>query len=253
MRSSEFKHCADAVYLKHCIKKEKWFKKTSTLVFALIVAVSIIVIPCTTLAFNVYALTDDSKAVVVAENIESPEKSVKKVKKAKKIKETEPATEKETVAETTAPTEPETVQETTEATQEAVAVANTNVSGYNPEYVQLTSYDRAKLERLVTGEAASLGYEGCALVAQAIRDTMNMTGITSIDKIIADYQYTGSTDVEATEEAKKAVSHIFDSNGYAVNHRIIYFYAPDLVNSPWHETQNYVTSCGNMRFFDINV
>ena len=247
MRSSELKHCADVVYLKHSAKKEKWFKKTSTLVFALIVAVSVIVIPCTTLAFNVYAVTDDSK-ISVSENIKETENIVKKNKK-KKVDKVSLNTE------ANVSTEPETKPEATEASQEAydaVEAVNTNVF-YNPQYVQLTDYDRAKIERLVTGEAGILGYDGCALVAQAIRDTMNMTGITSIDKIIAEYQYTGSTDGEATAEAKKAVSHIFDNNGYAVNHRIIYFYAPNIVDSEWHETQNYITTCGNMRFFDVKI
>ena len=39
------------------------------------------------------------------------------------------------------------------------------------------------------GEAGTMGYEGCALVAQSIRDAMNLSGNTSIDYIIDEYKY----------------------------------------------------------------
>lgn len=256
MRSSNLKHCTDVTYLKHCAKRKKFFRKTNSFIFAIIVAVSVIAVPCTTLAFTVYATSDDKTVAVVETQAETEEVSekavvkkakVEKVEKKEKIKATEPETQETTVQETTAPTEPETVAETSEATEPAAQVSNT---GYNPQYVSLSSYDREKLERLVTGEAGTLGYDGCVLVAQAIRDGMNLIGTSSIDTIIAEYQYSGSTTVEATADAKKAVSFIFDQNGYAVNHRILYFYATDIVSNAWHETQNYVTTCGNMKFFD---
>lgn len=250
LRSSNLKYSADTTYLKHCAKKEKFFKRTGTLVFAIIVAVSIVVIPCTTLAFNVYAVTDDSKeetAVVSA----TEETQIATAKKAVKKKPTQPATtettEPETVPETTVAIEQETVVETVEETQPTTTEP---ASDYAPSHIELSAYDRDKLERLVTGEAGSLGYEGCALVAQAIRDSMILSGTNSIDKIITEYQYTGSTEVEATEDAKKAVAFIFDQDGYAVNHRILYFYATDLVEDAWHESQKYIVSCGNMKFFD---
>ena len=48
---------------------------------------------------------------------------------------------------------------------------------------------------------------------------------------------------------KQAVSFIFNG-GYAVKHRILYFYAPAFVNSEWHETQKFVVEHGGHRFFD---
>lgn len=119
---------------------------------------------------------------------------------------------------------------------------------YSPSPVSLSSYDRAKLERLVMGEAGSMGYNGCALVAQCIRDAMNRSNTTSIDRIISEYQYYAPTNKEPNQTVKDAVSYIFDQNGSAVQHRILCFYTG---SSGWHETQNFIVGCGNVRFFDL--
>lgn len=121
---------------------------------------------------------------------------------------------------------------------------------YSPSPVSLSSYDRAKLERLVMGEAGSMGYNGCALVAQCIRDAMNRSNTTSIDRIISEYQYYAPTNKEPNQTVKDAVSYIFDQNGSAVQHRILCFYTG---SSNWHETQNFIVGCGNVRFFDLNA
>ena len=121
---------------------------------------------------------------------------------------------------------------------------------YSPSPVSLSAYDRAKLERLVMGEAGSMGYNGCALVAQCIRDAMNRSNTTSIDRIISEYQYYAPTNKEPNQTVKDAVSYIFDQNGSAVQHRLICFYTGE---SNWHETQNFIISCGNVRFFDLAV
>ena len=119
---------------------------------------------------------------------------------------------------------------------------------YSPSPVSLSSYDREKLERLVMGEAGSMGYNGCALVAQCIRDAMNRSNTTSIDRIISEYQYYAPTNKEPNQTVKDAVSYIFDQNGSAVQHRILCFYTG---SSNWHETQNFIVGCGNVRFFDL--
>ena len=130
-----------------------------------------------------------------------------------------------------------------------IDIANPDAS-YNPEYVSLSDYDRAKLERLVMGEAGSMGFEGCALVAQAIRDAMNYSNTSSIDDIINNFGYYGSTSIEPNEYVKAAVSYIFDENGSAVQHRVLCFY---IGSSAWHETQNFVTELDGVRFFDMYV
>lgn len=128
-----------------------------------------------------------------------------------------------------------------------VSISNPDPS-YNPSPVYLSSYDRDKLERLVMGEGGSMGYTGCALIAQSIRDAMNRSNTTSIDRIISEYQYYGSTAYAPNQDVKNAVSFIFDQNGSAVQHRVLCFYVG---SSSWHETQNYITCIGNVRFFDL--
>ena len=128
-----------------------------------------------------------------------------------------------------------------------VSIANPDPS-YSPSPVSLSSYDREKLERLVMGEGGSMGYTGCALIAQSIRDAMNRSNTTSIDRIISEYQYYGSTAYAPNQDVKDAVSFIFDQNGSAVQHRVLCFYVG---SSSWHESQNYITSIGNVRFFDL--
>lgn len=120
---------------------------------------------------------------------------------------------------------------------------------YRPSKISLSSYDRAKLERLVMGEAGSMrDISGIALVAQSIRDAMNRSGTTSIDRIISEYQYFGSTAVEPNAKVKEAVSFIFDQNGSAVQHRVLCFYVG---SSAWHETQTFIAQVENVRFFDL--
>ena len=130
-----------------------------------------------------------------------------------------------------------------------IDISNPDYS-YSPSRVSLSSYDRAKLERLVMGEAGSMGYLGCALVAQSIRDAMNRSNTSSIDQIISQYQYFGSTSIEPNSDVKSAVSYIFDNNGAAVQHRVICFY---IGYSSWHETQTFITQVGGVRFFDLNA
>ena len=119
---------------------------------------------------------------------------------------------------------------------------------YSPSRVSLSSYDRAKLERLVMGEGGDLGYLGAALVAQAIRDAMNRSNTNSIDQIISQYQYSGSTSMEPNSDVREAVSFIFDQNGSAVQHRVLIFYTG---SSAWHETQTFIAQVGSERFFDM--
>ncbi len=119
---------------------------------------------------------------------------------------------------------------------------------YTPTHVSLSDYDRAKTERLVMGEGGIMGYEGCALIAQSIRDAMVRSGTSSIDRIISEYQYFGSTDYEPNQDVKDAVSFIFDQDGVAIQHRVLCFY---IGSSEWHETQTYLYQIGGVRFFDL--
>lgn len=126
------------------------------------------------------------------------------------------------------------------------AVADENYRGVA---VQLSPEDRDLLERLVQGEAGAEGFEGAALVAQAIRDTMVYKGFNSVEEIRVNLKYSGTTTREPNETVKSAVAYIFDNGGIAVKHTIFYFYAPKMVQSSFHESQLFVVEHKGHRFF----
>ena len=116
--------------------------------------------------------------------------------------------------------------------------------------VELSEYDRDVLEHLVMGEAGGQGFIGCALVAQAIKDTMISDGYPTVDAVRVGNGYCASLDNVPNQDVLDAIEYVFDNGGAAVQHRIIYFYAPDLCDSAFHESQNHVVTYGCHRFFD---
>ncbi|WP_302193551.1 hypothetical protein [uncultured Ruminococcus sp.] len=130
-----------------------------------------------------------------------------------------------------------------------VAIDNPDKT-YKSGQVTLSDHDRDLLERLCMGEFGSGGFVGASLIAQSVKDAMCFDGFTSVDAIIRDYHYTGSTDIPANDNCKQAVRYIFDENHDAVQHRILYMYNPLLVASEFHESQNYILTYEDVRFFD---
>lgn len=116
--------------------------------------------------------------------------------------------------------------------------------------VELSDYDRDVLEHLVMGEAGGQGYIGCCLVAQAIKDTLINDGYSSVDAVRTGNGYAASLDNVPNQDVLDAIEYVFDNGGAAVQHRIIYFYAPSICESAFHESQNFVVSHGGHRFFD---
>lgn len=121
---------------------------------------------------------------------------------------------------------------------------------YVGESIDLDQRTREIVEYLVHGEAGNQGFAGKCLVAQCLRDTMLHNETTDIMKIIKLYKYSGSITKGTDDESVEAVKFIFDKGGYAVKHRVVYFYAPKIVKSAWHETQNFVIEWKGHRFFD---
>lgn len=121
---------------------------------------------------------------------------------------------------------------------------------YNGGAIKVTGAERDLLERLVMGEAGSEGFEGACLVAQTIRDFMMYKGYNSVESVRVSCKYSGSISIEPSDDVKRAVAFIFDDGGYAVRHRIFYFYAFKWCKSSWHETQPFVIQYGGHRFFD---
>lgn len=116
--------------------------------------------------------------------------------------------------------------------------------------VELSDYDRDVLEHLVMGEAGGQGFIGCALVAQAIKDTLITDGYASVDAVRVGNGYSASLDNVPNQDVLDAIEFVFDNGGAAVQHRVIYFYAPNVCESAFHESQNYVVTHGGHKFFD---
>lgn len=121
---------------------------------------------------------------------------------------------------------------------------------YEGKAVELTATDRDILEHLVMGEAGTQGFEGAALVAQCIRDKYITGKYKSIDDLRVKLQYAGKLTVDPNRDVLDAVKYIFDDGGYAVKHRIGYFYAYKICTSKWHESQNFIIQYKGHRFFD---
>lgn len=123
-------------------------------------------------------------------------------------------------------------------------------SNYHGQSVVLDVENRNTLERLVMGEAGNQGFIGAALVAQTIHDTMLNDNNFNVNSIRSSHGYMGSVDLEPNDDVKSAVAFIFDKGGMAVQHRLIYFYAPKVTSSDFHEKQKFIVEYGGHKFFD---
>lgn len=126
-------------------------------------------------------------------------------------------------------------------------------SDYVSEPLSLSSVDRDLFERLVQGEAGNEGFAGAAIVAQSIRDNMIDNDVYDVAAIKRMLTYTGSTSKRPCEDVKQACSFILDKGGMAVQHRVLYFYAPKWTDghySSFHERQVFLIEWGGHRVFD---
>lgn len=179
-----------------------------------------------------------------------------------KIENTGPTETKETNPSGTKPSETEEVTFATAATGTAktsyttqwnqgyiVAVDYPDKS-YSCPHIELTDENRDLVERLCMGEFATGGFNGAALIAQAVKNTMATYGYTNVKDVIEKFNYDGSLNNKPTKSVKDAVVYIFDMDKDAVQHRILYMYNPSDGISKFHESQKYVCTYKNVRFFD---
>ena len=139
------------------------------------------------------------------------------------------------------------IEEEKEMQGEALIEISEPELDYNP--VPISVEDRSLLEGLVMGESSGEGFEGAALVAQCIRDTMVEDNDFNTLSIKRNHGYYAGTGKEPSDDVKRAVAFIFDDGGYVVRHKIKYFYAPNVCSSPFHESQDFVIEYGGHRFF----
>ena len=125
---------------------------------------------------------------------------------------------------------------------------------YYKSPINLTEDDRWFIECVVAGEAAGEPYEGKLAVAQCYFDAMIKDELTARE--VRDvYQYSGwneHLDIQnrnAYMDVVDAVSDVFDRGHFVTEKPILFFYAPALCDSPWHESQNYAMMIGGHKFF----
>jgi spore germination cell wall hydrolase CwlJ-like protein len=119
-------------------------------------------------------------------------------------------------------------------------------SADRPRY-NLTDAERDLVERVVMAESGGESYKGQMLVAQCILNACEIDGIRPA-KVIKKYVYAKARP-EPSDSVKRAVSAVFDKGDTVTDEPIVYFYAPKIVKSEFHESQRFVLAEGNHKFF----
>ena len=123
-------------------------------------------------------------------------------------------------------------------------------AGYEKRYT-LTDAERLEIAQVITAEAAGEPFAGKVAVAQCILQTCEDERIRP-SEALEKYRYSKRRP-DPTAEALEAVEAVFDFGHVATSEPIRYFYAPELIESSWHESQAYVMTINNHKFFkDIN-
>lgn len=119
-------------------------------------------------------------------------------------------------------------------------------AGYEKRY-PLTDAERLEIAQVITAEAAGEPFAGKVAVAQCILQTCEDEGLRPAE-VLEKYKYSKRRP-EPTAEALEAVEAVFDFGHVATSEPIRYFYAPELIESAWHESQVYVMTINNHKFF----
>lgn len=114
-------------------------------------------------------------------------------------------------------------------------------------YYALTEYERDLVERVVMAEAGAEPYKGQMAVAQCILNACQLRRAFPA-QVVVDLDYTKARP-EPTDSVKRAVSSVFDDGATVFSRDVLYFYAPAMTTSSWHESQEYVMTIGGHRFF----
>lgn len=129
-------------------------------------------------------------------------------------------------------------------------------------FFNLTETDRKTIQYIVAGEAKGEPTEGKMAVAQCILHGMVKSN-WSAERVRIEYQYSGWDDElenanpEVWAEVVEAVSRVFDDGELISDKPILYFYAPDITSSSWHESLNHAVTIEGHKFFyldeDVNA
>lgn len=101
--------------------------------------------------------------------------------------------------------------------------------------------------RMVMGESGAEPYDGMMAVAQCILAACEADGLVP-SEVRTEYRYAGWKE-EYSDKVERAVLAVFRDGTRVCDEEIIFFYAPKLCTSKWHETQDYVLTIGGHKFF----
>ena len=123
--------------------------------------------------------------------------------------------------------------------------------------INLTEDDRWFIESVVAGECAYEPYEGKLAVAQCYFDAMVKSGLSAreVQKAYGYVAWNDQLDKQNPKmyvEVMDAVHDIFDMGQFVTEKPILFFYAPSLCDSPWHESKNYAMTIGGHKFFYLD-
>lgn len=155
-------------------------------------------------------------------------------------------------ARTTAPTETVTLTVATTETETTATTVTETTTKATPEPTRaaryaLTTSERAEIERTVMAEAGTEPFDGICAVALCILNAAERENVRPPEAIAA-YGYT-SIRKEPSDDVRRAVAAVFDDGYRPTDAPILYFYAPELCESEWHEAQTLGFECNGHRFF----
>ena len=110
----------------------------------------------------------------------------------------------------------------------------------------LTDAQRSEVESVVMAEAGGESIEAQRMIAICILNGCEKENVDP-DELIELYRYTKKRP-EPSESVQEAVQAVFDE-GATDYGNVLYFYAPALCASDWHEEQEFVTEIDGIRFF----
>ena len=128
---------------------------------------------------------------------------------------------------------------------EQLTAAWASEAGFEKRY-ELTDDERLEIAQVLTAEADGEPFAGKVAVAQCILQTCEDTDMRP-HEVLSMYSYSKRRP-EPSDEALEAVAAVFDF-GHVATTEHKYFYAPALTDSEWHESQAYVMTINNHKFF----
>lgn len=129
---------------------------------------------------------------------------------------------------------------------EQLTAAWASEAGFEKRY-ELTDDERLEIAQVLTAEADGEPFAGKVAVAQCILQTCEDTDMRP-HEVLSMYSYSKRRP-DPSGESLEAVAAVFDFGYVATTEPIKYFYAPALTDSEWHESQVYVMTINNHKFF----